>query len=46
LNTQQDVEANEISKWHEVYDLPQQQKIREECQALAGELLIDIYLTF
>lgn len=38
LNTQQDVETNEISKWQEVYDLPQQQKIREDCQLLADKL--------
>jgi len=38
LNTQQDTETNEISKWQEVYDLPQQHKIREDCQVLAEKL--------
>lgn len=36
LNTQQDSETtNEINKWQEVYDLPEQQNIREDCQTLA-----------
>lgn len=38
LNIQQDIEENEISKWQEVYDLPQQQKIRDDCQQLAEKL--------
>jgi len=36
LDAQQGIEANEINKWKEVYDLPQQQKIREDSQTLAG----------
>ena len=36
LDAQQGIESNEINKWKEVYDLPQQQKIREDCQTLAG----------
>jgi len=42
LDVQQDIENNAISKWQEVYDLPQQQKIREDCQILAGKLLFII----
>ena len=44
LDVQQDIDANLISKWKEVYDLPQQDKIREDCQNLAG--VITYYLTF
>lgn len=42
MDVQQDIENNAISKWQEVYDLPQQQKIREDCQILAGKLLFII----
>lgn len=38
LDVQEDIENNAISKWQEVYDLPQQQKIREDCQILAEKL--------
>lgn len=38
LNTQQETETNEISKWQEIFDLPQQQKIREDCQNLAEKI--------
>lgn len=41
LNIQQDIETNEISKWQEVYDLPEQQKIREDCEAIAESLYPD-----
>jgi hypothetical protein len=36
LDVQQDIEENLISKWSEVYDFPQQAKIREDCQQLAS----------
>jgi hypothetical protein len=38
LDTQQGIEDNSISKWKEVYDLPQQPKIRQDCQTLAAKL--------
>lgn len=38
LDTQQGIEDNSISKWKEVYDLPQQQKIRQDCKTLAEKL--------
>lgn len=38
LDTQQGIESNSISKWKEVYDLPQQHKIREDCKTLAEKL--------
>ena len=38
LDVQQDVESNSISKWKEVFDLPQQDKIREDCKSLAEKL--------
>jgi hypothetical protein len=41
LDAQQGIESNEINKWKEVYDLPQQQKIREDCQTLAGNFFFD-----
>jgi hypothetical protein len=40
LDVHEDIENNAISKWQEVYDLPQQQKIREDCQILAGKHFI------
>ena len=41
MDTQQGIEQNEINKWKEVYDLPQQQKIREDCQSLAEKMYPD-----
>jgi TBC1 domain family member 23 len=44
LNIDDDSSSNEktgdvLSKWSEIYDLPQQDKIREDCQNLAIKLL-------
>jgi hypothetical protein len=38
LDVQQDIEDNAISKWKEIFDLPQQDKIREDCKSLAEKL--------
>lgn len=38
LDVQQDIENNHISKWKEIYDLPQQEKIREDCRHLSEKL--------
>ncbi|RNA27526.1 TBC1 domain family member 23 [Brachionus plicatilis] len=38
LDVEKDIEINQISKWKEIYDLPQQDKIREDCQHLAQKL--------
>jgi hypothetical protein len=38
LDVQQDIEQNAISKWKEIFDLPQQDKIREDCKSVAEKL--------
>lgn len=38
MDTQSGIENNAISKWKEVYDLPQQDKIREDCKNLSERL--------
>lgn len=41
LDVEKDIETNQISKWKEIYDLPQQEKIREDCLKLALKLHSD-----
>lgn len=41
MDAQQEIENNQISKWKEVYDLPQQEKIREDCRNLSEKLFPD-----